>query len=122
MPREYYSESIAAFLGSKPNEILGQLAANNDFPLEQTQRDAWLEEINILQLVLQPFHGGIFFEYSIPRMGQRIDVVLLVGAVIFVLEFKVGESKFTPHAVDQVWDYALDLKHFHEPTVFTALK
>jgi hypothetical protein len=114
MKREYYSDSIAAFLNANPDEILGQLAKSNDFALEQTQRDAWLVEINILQSVLKPFHGAIYFEYSIPRMGQRIDVVLLIGPVIFVLEFKVGEKDFASHAVDQVWDYALDLKNFHE--------
>jgi len=31
-----------------------------------------------------------------------------------VLEFKIGEREFASHAVDQVWDYALDLKNFHE--------
>src|SRR3990170_5423901 len=114
MKREYYSDSITTFLNAKPNEILGLLARSNDFTLEQTQRDAWLEEINILHSVLSPFQGSVYFEYSIPRMGQRIDVVVLIGPVIFVLEFKIGEKEFTSHAIDQVWDYALDLKNFHE--------
>lgn len=114
MKREYYSDSIAAFLNANPDVILGQLAKCNEFALEQTQRDAWLEEINILQSVLPGFNGAIYFEYSIPRMGQRIDVVLLIGPVIFVLEFKVGAKEFLSQAVDQVWDYALDLKNFHE--------
>jgi len=39
---------------------------------------------------------------------------LLLGPVVFVIEFKVGESAFERAAVDQVWDYALDLKNFHE--------
>lgn len=47
-------------------------------------------------------------------MGKRIDVILLIGPVIFVLEFKIGEKEFTSYAQDQVWDYALDLKNFHE--------
>jgi hypothetical protein len=47
-------------------------------------------------------------------MGRRIDVVLLIGNVIFVLEFKIGESEFLTNNLDQVWDYALDLKNFHE--------
>jgi hypothetical protein len=47
-------------------------------------------------------------------MGERIDVVLLIGPAIFVLEFKVGEEEFTSYALDQVCDYALDLKNFHE--------
>ncbi|HLY61503.1 MAG TPA: DUF2075 domain-containing protein [Terriglobia bacterium] len=114
MKREYYSDSIAAFLNANSTEILGQLATSNDFALEQSQRDAWLEEINILQSVLPGFNGAIYFEYSIPRMGQRIDVVILIGPVVFVLEFKIGEKEFTSHSVDQVWDYALDLKNFHE--------
>jgi hypothetical protein len=114
MKREYYSDSIANFRKTSPDKILGILARNNDFSLEQTQRDAWLEEIEILQEVLSSFEGALYFEYSIPRMGKRIDVVLLIGPVIFVLEFKIGEKEFLSYAIDQVWDYALDLKNFHE--------
>ena len=116
MKREYYSDSIAAFLSASTDTILIQLAKNNDFDLQQTQREAWLQQIRMLQSVLNPFHGAIYFEYSIPRMGQRIDVVLLIGPVIFVLEFKVGERGFPLAAIDQVCDYALDLKNFHEPS------
>jgi hypothetical protein len=47
-------------------------------------------------------------------MGRRIDAVLLVGPVVFAVEFKVGETDFGRDAEDQVWDYALDLKNFHE--------
>jgi hypothetical protein len=114
MRREYYSDTIPNFLTSTNDEILAKLVRSNDFALEQSQRDAWLEEINILHQVLVRFQGTIYFEYSIPRMGKRIDVVLIIGAVIFVLEFKVGEKEFPAYAVDQVWDYALDLKNFHE--------
>jgi len=114
MRREYYSDTITDFQNRTSEEILGKLAQSNDFALEQTQRDAWLEEIRILQKTLQPHKGSIYFEYSIPRMGKRIDVVLLIGSVIFVLEFKVGEKEFQSHAIDQTWDYALDLKNFHE--------
>ena len=114
MRREYYSDAIADFLKTNPDEILGKLVRNSDFDLGQTQRDAWLEEISILHNVLSCHKGSVYFEYSIPRMGKRIDVVLLIGPVIFVLEFKVGEREFTSYATDQVWDYALDLKNFHE--------
>jgi len=114
MKREYYSATIANFLKTAPNEILGELVKSNDFALEQTQRDAWLEEIHILQNTLQHYKGSIYFEYSIPRMGRRIDVVVITGSTIFVLEFKVGEKEFQSHSMDQVWDYALDLKNFHE--------
>ena len=112
--REYYSDSIAGFLNTSSDEILGKLAARSDFDLGQSQRDAWIEEISILKTVLIGKKGSIYFEYSIPRMGKRIDVVLLIGSVIFVIEFKVGEKEFTASARDQVWDYSLDLKNFHE--------
>lgn len=114
MQRAFYSDSISNFLAQSPEEIMGILATNNSFALEGTQRDAWQEQIRILQGVLGPHQGTIFFEYSIPRMGKRIDALLLIGAVIFVLEFKVGERDFTAYALDQVCDYALDLKNFHE--------
>ena len=112
--REYYSDSIANFLKSSTEEILGKLTLNSDFSLEHTQRGAWLSEISIMRKVLLSHQGTIYFEYSIPRMGRRIDVVLLIGPVIFVIEFKVGEREFTTNAMDQTWDYALDLKNFHE--------
>ena len=116
MKREQYSDSIESFLKTKPEQIIGILSRHNEFSVEQTQLDAWEEEIDILQTILIQYRnqGAIYFEYSIPRMGQRIDVVILIGPVIFVLEFKVGEKKFPSHAIDQVWDYALDLKNFHE--------
>ena len=116
MNRTFYSNTVSEFLKSSDEEILGILARNNQFSLEQTQRDAWLEEIRILKNVLENYSddGAIYLEFSIPRMGQRIDAVLLIGSVIFVLEFKVGEKDFTSYAIDQVMDYALDLKNFHE--------
>ena len=114
MNRAFYSDSISNFLSSSYEEIIGKMALSDDFSLEQSQRDAWVEQITILQDVLKSYTGTIYFEYSIPRMGQRIDAVVLIGPVIFVLEFKVGEKEFNSNAIDQVWDYALDLKNFHE--------
>lgn len=116
MNRAFYSSTISEFLNSSDEEIIGKLSLNSSFSDEQTQKRAWLEEIKILKIVLEKYrnHEAIYLEFSIPRMGQRIDVVLLIGTVIFVLEFKVSEKEFTSYATDQVMDYALDLKNFHE--------
>ncbi|MGZ5468476.1 MAG: DNA/RNA helicase domain-containing protein, partial [Candidatus Aminicenantales bacterium] len=114
MKREYYSDTIKNFLKSSIDEVYGKIAQGSDFPVELSQRSAWLEEIDILRRVLAPYDGAVYFEYSIPRMGERIDVVLIIGSVIFVLEFKTGAKEFTAYAIDQVTDYALDLKNFHE--------
>jgi hypothetical protein len=116
MNRSYYSDTIQGFLDKSSDEIIGALATAHAFTLDPTQRNAWLQQITILRSVL-PDHrakGTIYFEYSVPRLGKRIDVVLLLAGVVFVLEFKVGEREFHAHAIDQVWDYALDLKNFHE--------
>jgi hypothetical protein len=114
MSRAYYSDTIGNFLNSDPDAIVGKLIQGDSFAWEQTQRDAWLEQIAILKPILSKYAGTIYFEYSIPRMGERIDVILLIGPVVFVLEFKVGEKDFSAHGMDQVCDYALDLKNFHE--------
>ena len=79
-----------------------------------TQRDAWRMQIEFLQRELIHLTGSIFLEFNIPRMGRRIDVVLIVGPVVFAVEFKVGESTLDRAAMEQVWDYALDLKNFHK--------
>ena len=41
-------------------------------------------------------------------------ICLLIGPVVFVIEFKVGARVFDRAALDQAWDYALDLKNFHK--------
>jgi len=114
MSRAYYSDSITIFRNKSSDEILGQLARVSEFSVLQTQQQAWLYQINLLKTVLKSYDGAIYFEFDIPRMGRRIDVVLLLGPAIFVLEFKVGEQSFTTYGADQVWDYALDLKNFHD--------
>ncbi len=121
MRRAYYSSSITDFLQTSPNEILGELTRAHARTIEQTQLNAWLEQINILKRVLLNRSGRIYFEYAIPRMGKRIDVVLLIGPVLFVLEYKVGESHFTASGLDQVTDYCLDLKNFHESSYNTFI-
>lgn len=111
----FYSDSIAEFISKPSASILGELSAQNTFSLTVEQRDAWKREIEFLKTILPPYcgNGSIFFEYSIPRMGRRIDVVLLIQGIIFILEFKVGEHEFTKADLAQTWDYALDLKNFH---------
>ena len=112
--RAWYGASIAEFLNSQPEAVIGRLASNSTFAVLPSQKDAWLDQIDLLQAQLVGLSGSIFLEFNIPRMGRRIDVVLLIGPIVFVIEFKVGETIFDRGAIDQVWDYALDLKNFHE--------
>lgn len=119
MNRAYYSDTIASFLDKESDTILGELvrsASMTGAHIETAQTDAWLEQISILKAALRSYReaGSLYFEFSIPRLGKRIDVLATIGAVIFVIEFKDGEDEFTTSALDQVCDYALDLKNFHE--------
>jgi hypothetical protein len=116
MARFFYSDSVANFLTRSPEQVLGAINAAALMTAEATQQIAWLAQINILQSELPPFsgRGDVYFEFAVPRVGKRIDVVLVLDSVIFVLEFKVGEDLYQRSAIEQVWDYALDLKNFHE--------
>ena len=115
MERFFYQNNITGFIADSEDAILGSLARNNSFDLVDLQRNAWLYEITFLKNLLRTESSGhIIFEYSIPRLGKRIDVVLLLHGIVFVLEFKVGAKEYLRQDLEQVWDYALDLKNFHE--------
>ena len=115
MLRAHYNAPVPTFLSTDEDTILGHLVRQSPFAVEAAQRDAWLAEMRILRAALLPFPAGhVYFEFSVPRLGKRIDVVAIIGPVVFVIEFKVGETDFPAHAIDQVYDYGLDLKHFHE--------
>ena len=112
--RSYYSSNIKSFINKSSNEILGELILNHsNRTLEDPQRNAWLKQIQVLKNNIHDFEGHIYFEFAIPRMGKRVDNIILIGDSIFVVEFKVGYSNFEKYAQDQVIDYCLDLANFH---------
>jgi hypothetical protein len=114
--RSLYADDIGDFLARSPQTVLGTLAESTGFEVGIEQRDAWLAQIDLLHTALQGMQGRgrIHFEYAIPRLGKWVDVVLLLDHVVFVIEFKVGETRLNRGDIDQVWDYALDLRNFHE--------
>ena len=113
----YYKDSLPpAFLQKSTSEIIGSITLSNEFDSTLFQNKAWKEQIEILKDALAGYNGTIFFEFSIPRMGKRVDAIIIINNVVFVGEFKVGESKFQTYQIEQVWDYALDLKNFHKPS------
>ena len=115
MTRSYYSNTISDFLKDDETRILGQLSLHHNHALEDLQKNAWVKQITILKDTLQSFDNGqIYFEFSIPRMGKRVDNVLIINDLIFVLEFKVGDNQYQKHSIEQVVDYCLDLQNFHE--------
>lgn len=110
----FYRNNISDFQKSSIDEIIGAMSRSNEFDLTLLQNKSWEQQIPILKNSLKGFEGEIFFEFSIPRMGKRVDTVLIIKNVVFVIEFKIGEKHFLSHDIEQVWDYALDLKNFHK--------
>lgn len=111
-----YNASFSEFLQQDPLTVLGTLHNNYHGDALTTTDEAWMGEIMLMQKVLKPWedeNGQIVFEYDIPRLGKRIDVVLLLRGMIFCLEFKVGKKEEFQAGIEQVMDYALDLKNFH---------
>lgn len=119
--RAWYSASISEFLSTPTDIVFARLADNRDFDLVTNQKEAWQHQLSLLRPALAGLEGMVCFEFTVPRMGRRIDLVLVLGPVVFVIEFKVGEAEFTRAALDQVWDYALDLKNFHAASHDAAL-
>ena len=114
MSRCYYCNSIYGFIHQSREKILGEMAKNNEFSLDDQQKSSWITQIQLLQKLLANIRGSILFEFTIPRMGRRVDCMLLSYGCIFVIEFKVGSDVFHNNGIDQATDYALDLKNFHE--------
>ena len=111
-----YKSDFQSFIEADPYSVLGRIHDAFHGQTLTTTDEAWLGEIKLLQKVLLPWkeeEAEIIFEYDIPRLGKRIDVVLLLRGLIFCLEFKVGQKDALQADVEQVMDYALDLKNFH---------
>ena len=112
----YYSDTIDLFEKKSTNEIIGQITNENQFDSNRNTNQSWRSQIEILKETLIDLQGELFFEFSIPRMGKRVDCLLIIQNIVFIIEFKVGEKEYLSSNLDQVWDYALDLKNFHKPS------
>ena len=113
--RSYYSNDIQSFLNQDNYSIFGEITTNDQFSAEDLQKNTWNREIEILKRELsQLLDGHIIFEYTIPRIGNRVDNIVIYKGIIFLLEFKVGEKRYPSYAIEQVTDYAFDLSCFHK--------
>ena len=117
----YYADTIKDFLSKSSEEIVGEIASNSRTGHILTELMAWEGQIKILKNTLAAQNGHLYFEFSIPRMGKRVDCLLIIDNLVFVIEFKVGEKQFQKSHIEQVWDYALDLKNFHKPSIDKVL-
>ena len=112
----YYSDKISDFIKKTSETIIGEISVNGRLGHIDTELRAWERQIEILKNTLAGYEGDLFFEFSIPRMGKRVDCLLIIRNIVFILEFKIFEKEFKNKDLEQVWDYALDLKNFHYPS------
>lgn len=113
--RYYYADPVSSFIRKTTNEIFGEITLHDQFGADDLQKNTWKYEIDLLKKELSFIEDGfIIFEYTIPRIGSRVDNILLYNGLVFLLEFKVGEKNYPNYAYEQVMDYALDLKCFHK--------
>lgn len=115
MSRAYLSLPAASVASLTNADLFGRMAAKLPFALEPTQRAAWEYQIQHLrELVVALPDAHVFMEFLIPRMGRRADLILLVGGIVLVIEYKLGARQYDQSSLNQVYGYGLDLKHFHE--------
>lgn len=114
--RYAYKAKVDQFLVTQEDEILGQLTNQHKFrQLEQQQINSWRRQIRELNQTLDRFPDAtLLLEFEIPRIGKRVDAILILNGSILVLEYKVGAKTYDATSIDQAYDYALDLKNFHK--------
>ena len=110
----YYSDKLEQFRETDNATVLGHLAGGSGLAIDGAQTEAWKKQITLLKESLTDIDGSLFLEFDIPRLGSRIDGVVVSQSAIVPIEFKVGEKHHTRTDYNQAWDYALDLKNFHQ--------
>lgn len=112
-----YADTISDFFSKSEDEIVYVLTENNDFSsTKRTTIDSWHTQVQTIRIALENYKnedGFIAFEYTIPRVGGRIDCVIGLKGILFVLEFKTGEVQNDDVDKEQLESYVNDLKNFH---------
>lgn len=111
-----YATTIKDFFSTDENAIIGILTQTNAFDSKRTTIASWKEEISTLKTALNEYKvedGFVAFEYTIPRVDGRIDCVIGLRGVLFVLEFKTGDTRDINADKEQLLQYVTDLKNFH---------
>lgn len=123
----FFADSVDAFLRASDDEVYAPLASPHGYTLAPEQLSAWRLQLPVLRAALADVAARyaadpaapapwIHLEFDIPRLGRRVDAVLVTPSCVVPIEFKVGAKKFERLDYEQAWDYGLDLKNFHAPS------
>ena len=117
MQNYQYASTISGFFNKSESEIVHILTENNEFSsIRRTTINSWHEEVRSIRKALSDYkeeNGFVAFEYTIPRAEGRIDCVIGLRGILFVLEFKTGEEQNADADKEQLEQYVIDLKNFH---------
>lgn len=117
----YFEASVSDFLKKSDNEVLGEMARRSPYPLTTEAIGAWSAQLPIIRDAVAGYDGTVFFEFDIPRLGSRVDCVLVTRAAVIPIEFKVGAKHYHREDYNQAWDYGLDFKNFHRGSHSAAI-
>ena len=122
--RAGWTGSIGDFLASDREVWIASLDNHSQLSLgeaaSQSNRGAWLNCYRVMQDQFRQIitgredvrEWGIAFEYELPREhGRRVDVAIIAGDSVILLEFKDFADTLQAH-VDQVAAYARDLSSY----------
>jgi hypothetical protein len=122
----FYRSTVAEFLAISTEEVLARLSvayAGRGYTSQYTDQTlTWAHDLQQLRQVLAhcvslvpaSSNWGLLLEFSIPRKEMRIDVVLLIGQTVVLLETKTRDT--SAQARRQIEEYALLLHYFHKGT------
>jgi len=115
MNRAYYAALLSDFINEDSDSVYGKISGQYDLnKLVIQQSNAWKNQITLLKNALKHFTGKLYFEFTIPRMGKRVDNIVIINNCIFIIEFKIGSAVYDSYAKEQAFNYGLDMNNFHE--------
>ena len=123
--RAWANGTLAELAASEPVDIARKLAghaADRRLAPNPESMSSWTDSVAVLKrataevLAVQPAASSwhYFLEFEVPRRSRRVDTLIVAGDVIFLIEWKVGASRYDRAALWQAEQYALDLRDFHE--------
>jgi hypothetical protein len=122
----YFRSTVLEFLATSDTEVLSALtlayAADGFAEMRTELALTWWNDLDSVREALRGVCDArrdaerwfVCLEFTIPRKQRRIDLVLLDGERIILIECKTGE--LTAEALRQVEEYALLLHYFHKPS------
>ena len=90
----FYFDKIENFLDTKTDEVVGILSEKQtrSIDLNPKQNDSWRLQINLFKENFKKIENikenSILIEYPLLRLSKRLDTIIIIKNLIFLIEFK----------------------------------